>query len=112
MPGYSSRYYILKFNTVSVIISRRLRWAGLVAHMGEESVQGLVGKREGKRPLGRPRCRWEDGIRMDLREIGWRCGGDPVGSRQGPVAGFCKYGDELVDSGATELVNTIPVSKL
>jgi hypothetical protein len=31
----------------------------------------LVGKPEGKRPLGRPRCRWEDGIRMDLREIGW-----------------------------------------
>jgi hypothetical protein len=31
----------------------------------------LMGKPEGKRPLGRPRCRWEDGIRMDLREIGW-----------------------------------------
>jgi hypothetical protein len=31
----------------------------------------LVGKPEGKRPLGRPRCRWENGIRMDLREIGW-----------------------------------------
>jgi hypothetical protein len=31
----------------------------------------LVGKPEGKRPLGTPRCRWEDGIRMDLREIGW-----------------------------------------
>jgi hypothetical protein len=37
---------------------------------GEKSVQGLVGKPEGKRPLGRPRRRWEDGIRMDLREIG------------------------------------------
>jgi hypothetical protein len=37
---------------------------------GERSVQGLVGKPEGKRPLGRPRRRWEDGIRMDLREIG------------------------------------------
>jgi hypothetical protein len=43
----------------------------------------LVGKLEGKRPLGRPRHRWEDGIRMDLREISWRggCGVDPVGSR-------------------------------
>jgi hypothetical protein len=38
---------------------------------GEKRVQGLVGKPEGKRPLGRPRRRWEDGIEMDLREIGW-----------------------------------------
>jgi hypothetical protein len=41
----------------------------------------LVRTPEGKRPLGRPRRRWEDGIGMDLREIGWeRCGVDPVGS--------------------------------
>jgi hypothetical protein len=42
--------------------------------MGEEKnvYRVLKGKPEGKRPLGRPRCRWEDGIRMDLREIGWR----------------------------------------
>jgi hypothetical protein len=41
--------------------------------MGEERkvYKVLVGKPEGKRPLGRPRCRWEDGIRMDLREIAW-----------------------------------------
>jgi hypothetical protein len=38
---------------------------------GEESIEGLVEKPEGKRPLGRPRHRWEDGIRMDHREIGW-----------------------------------------
>jgi hypothetical protein len=38
---------------------------------GQKSVQVLVGKPEGKRPLGRPRRRWEDGIRMDLSEIGW-----------------------------------------
>jgi hypothetical protein len=52
--------------------SRRMRWAGRVAHMGEERkvYKVLVEKPEGKRPLGRPRCRWEDGIRMDLREIG------------------------------------------
>jgi hypothetical protein len=37
---------------------------------GEKVYKVLVGKPEGKRPLGRPRCRWEDGIRMDLREIG------------------------------------------
>jgi hypothetical protein len=49
-----------------------MRWAGLVACMGEERkvYKVLVGKPKGKRPLGRPRCRWEDGLRMDLREIG------------------------------------------
>jgi hypothetical protein len=51
--------------------SRRMRWAGHVARMGEERkvYKVLVGKPEGKRPLGRPRRRWGDGIRMDLREI-------------------------------------------
>jgi hypothetical protein len=55
--------------------SRRMRWAGHVACMGEErkAYKVLVGKSEGKRPLGRPRRRWEDGIRMDLREIGLGC---------------------------------------
>jgi hypothetical protein len=53
--------------------SRRMRWAGHVARMGEERkvYKVLVGKPEGKRPLGRPRRRWEDGIRMDLRETGF-----------------------------------------
>jgi hypothetical protein len=52
--------------------SRRMRWAGYVARMGEErkGYKVLVGKPEGKRPLGRPRRRWEDGVRMDVREIG------------------------------------------
>jgi hypothetical protein len=52
--------------------SRRMRWAGHVARMGEERkvYKVLMGKPEGKRPPGRPRHRWEDGIRMDLREIG------------------------------------------
>jgi hypothetical protein len=47
--------------------------AGHVARMEEERhvYRVLMGKPEGKRPLGRPRRRWEDGIRMDLREIGW-----------------------------------------
>jgi hypothetical protein len=51
--------------------ARQMRWVGHVARMGEERkvYKVLVGKPEGKRPLGRPRCRWEDGIRMDLREI-------------------------------------------
>jgi hypothetical protein len=53
--------------------SRRMRWAGYVARMGDEGklYEVLVGNPEGKRPLGRPRLRWEDGIRMDLREIGF-----------------------------------------
>jgi hypothetical protein len=53
--------------------SRRMRWAGHVARIGEETkvYKILVGKPEGKRPLGRPRRTWEDGIRMDLRETGW-----------------------------------------
>jgi hypothetical protein len=52
--------------------SRRMRWAGHVARMGEErkAYKVLVGKSEGKRPLGRPRRMWEDGIRLGLREIG------------------------------------------
>jgi hypothetical protein len=56
------------------IKSRRMRWAVHVARMGEgrKVYRVLVGKPEGKRPLGRPRRRWEDGIKMDLREIVWR----------------------------------------
>jgi hypothetical protein len=52
--------------------SRRMRWVGHVACMGEERklYKVLVGKPGGKRPLGRRRCRWEDGIRMDLGETG------------------------------------------
>jgi hypothetical protein len=50
-----------------------MMWEGYMARMGEERkmYRVLMGKPEGKRPLGRPRRRWEDGIRMDLREIGW-----------------------------------------
>ena len=61
-------------NIVRVIKSRRVRWAGHVAHMGERRCvyRVLVGKPDGKRPLGRPRRRWED-IKMDLPEV--RCGG-------------------------------------
>jgi len=58
---------------VRVIKSRRMRWAGHVARMGEERgvYRVLVGKPE-RRPLGRPRCRWMNNIRMDLQEMG--CG--------------------------------------
>jgi hypothetical protein len=66
-----------------------------------------VGKPEGKRPLGRPRRRWEDGMKMDLGEIGWGggCGVDSPGSGYGPLAGCCECGDEPSGSGATELVS-------
>jgi len=58
---------------VRVIKSRRMRWAGYVARIGEESgVYRFLGKPEGKRPLGRPRRRWVDNIRTDLQEVG--CG--------------------------------------
>jgi hypothetical protein len=65
------------------IKSRRMRWAGHVARMGEgrNMYRVLVGKAEGKRPLERRSRSWEDGIKMDLREIGWGvCGVDSAGS--------------------------------
>ena len=59
-------------NIVRVIKSRRMRWAGHVARMGEERgvYRVLVGKPKGRRPLGRPRRRLADNIRMDLQEVG------------------------------------------
>ena len=58
-----------------VIKLRRMRWAGHLARRREGRVvyRVLVGKPEGRRPLGRPRRRWEDNIRMDLREVGCGC---------------------------------------
>jgi hypothetical protein len=60
-------------NIIRVIKSRGPTWAGHVARMGERrgAYRALVGKPEGRRPLGRPRRRWEDNIKMDLREVGW-----------------------------------------
>ena len=59
-----------------MIKSRRLRWAGHVARMeeGRSAFKILTGKPTGKRPLGSPRRRWEDNIRMDLEEIGINAG--------------------------------------
>jgi hypothetical protein len=58
---------------IRIIKSRKMRWAGHVAQMGEKrnAYRLLVGKPEGKRPLGRPRRRWVNNIRMDLGEVGW-----------------------------------------
>jgi hypothetical protein len=72
-----------------MIQSRRMRWAGHVARMGAKrnAYRILVGKPEGNRPLGRPRRRWVDNIKMDLREIGWD-GMDWID------LAHCEYGNE------------------
>ena len=59
-------------NIIRVIKSRRMRWAGHVARMGDRrgAYKFLVGKLEGKRPLGSPSRRWEDNIKMDLQVVG------------------------------------------
>ena len=83
-------------NIVRVIKSRRMRWAGHVARMGEERevYRVLVGKPEGRRPLGRPRRRWVDNIKMDLQEVG--CGYMVwIGLAQDrQVADTCECGNE------------------
>jgi hypothetical protein len=72
------------------IKSRRMRWAGHLARMGEgrNMYRVLVGKAEGKRRLERPRRRWEDGIKMDLREIGWGVWSGFAWLRIGTVGGL------------------------
>ena len=80
-----------------VIKSRRMRWAGHIARMGEKRgmYRVLVGKPDGRRLLGRPRRRWENNMKIDLQEVG--CGGyglDRAGSREGQVAGIFECGNE------------------
>jgi hypothetical protein len=60
-------------NIIRMIKSRRIRWVGHVAYMGERrgAHTGFEGKPEGKGSLGRPRCRWKDNIKVDLQEVGW-----------------------------------------
>jgi hypothetical protein len=86
-------------NVIRGIRSRRVRWAGHVARMGTmgNAHNNSVGKPEGKRSLGKPRCRWEDNIEMDLRDVG-KCGLNASGSRYGPVADSCEHGN--VPSGS------------
>ena len=67
----SDLYSLPKF--VRVVKSRRMRWAGHVGE-GRDVYRVLVGKPEGKRPLGRPRRRCEDNIKMDLQKVGGSCG--------------------------------------
>jgi hypothetical protein len=63
-------------NFVRVVKSRRMRWAGYVARMGEGRGvhEASVGKPEGTRPMERPRRRWEDNIKSDLQDLGGGCG--------------------------------------
>jgi hypothetical protein len=85
-----------------------MSWAGHVTRIGDERqvYRALVGKPEGKRPLGRLWRTWENGIRMDLRNIVW---GDPWSGftwlRIGTGGGLCEHCDEPSDSNATELVS-------
>jgi hypothetical protein len=71
-------------NILRVIKTRRMRWAGHVARMGEGrgAYSILVGRPEGRRPLGRPRRRWENNIKMDLQEVEWE-GMDWIDMAQG-----------------------------
>jgi hypothetical protein len=80
---------------IRIIKSRRMRWAGHVARMGEKrnTYRLLVGKPQGKRPLGRPRHRWVDNIRIDLGEVGW---GDV--DWIGQVESSCEFGIEPLGS--------------
>jgi hypothetical protein len=71
-------------------------WEGNVARMGEKrgAHRVLVGKHERKRPLGRPRSKWEDNIKMDLQERGWRAWTGLIWIRIGTGDGHCKTGNE------------------
>jgi hypothetical protein len=78
---------------IRIIKSRRMRWAGHVARIGEKrnAYRILVRMPERKRPLGRPRRRWVDNIKMD--RMGWY-GLDLSGSKYRPVEGSCEHGNE------------------
>jgi hypothetical protein len=96
---HNKELYALYFspNIIRVMKSRRLRWAGHVARMGErrDAYRALVGKPEGRKPLERPRRRWEDNIKMDLQEVGWGGHGlDQSGSGLGQVVSSCECGYE------------------
>jgi hypothetical protein len=70
---FQAKFYNMYFKYIQVVLkSRRMRWAGHGARIGEtrNAYRILVGRPEGKKPLGRPRCKWVDNIKTDLREIG------------------------------------------
>ena len=73
MQGQGNRTRDSSSNVIRVIKSRRMRWAGHVVHVGVREVQTgfRVERSEGKKQLGIPRRRWEDNVKMDLKEFGW-----------------------------------------
>jgi hypothetical protein len=75
---------------IRVIKSRILRWAGHIARMGERrgAYRTLVGKPEGRRPLERPRRRWENNIKVDLQEVRWGAEAGSIWLRIGTGGGF------------------------
>jgi hypothetical protein len=77
-----------------MIKSRRVRWADHIARIWKmrDAFNILVGKTDEKRPLGRPRCRWEGNDKIDHKEIG--CGLDLSGSEQETVVSSCELGNE------------------
>jgi hypothetical protein len=83
-------------NIIWVMISRRMRWAGHIARMKERrsAYKFVVGKTEGRRPLGRPRRRWEDNIKVDLQEVGWGAWTSLIWLRIRTDGGLCKRGNE------------------
>ena len=83
-------------NIIRVIKSRRLRWAGHVGRIeeGRTAFKILAGKPTGKKPLGRPRCRWEDNIRMVSKEIGINTRIGLIRLRIGIIGKPCKCGIE------------------
>jgi hypothetical protein len=92
---YSSPYIF------RVIKSRRMGWAGHVARMRarREAYRVLVGRPDGKGPLGRSKPRWEDNIKIDLQGMGWGGHGlDCSGPGQGQVTGSCECGNETSGS--------------
>jgi hypothetical protein len=88
---YSSR------SIIRMMQSRRMRLAGHVARTGRSGINIGYWCESQKRSLGRPRRRWMDNIKMDLRDIGWG-GMDQSGSGEGPVEGSCEHGDEPTGS--------------
>jgi hypothetical protein len=93
---------------IKIIESRRMRWAGHVARMGERgnAYRLLVGKPEGERPLGRPRRRWVDNIKNEsFRDRFGRCGLDWPSSGKGQLESSCERGYE--PSGSIKCWETI-----
>jgi hypothetical protein len=86
-----------------LVISQNIIWVIKLRRMRlDRCTQGLVGRPDGKRPLARPRRRWEDSIKVDLQEVGWGLGLDLSGPEEGQVADACECGNEL--SGFTKCV--------